>query len=124
MYQAKTANLCEHTQRSVHATSLATNLQMSSETACAMKHHDPQVTCCRLLQVMEIRQQANKALQQAQTEITEAEQAAAKAHQQVLSGTYNAARATACWMWCQHSGLQQCQRHAHTRVTSTDELVT
>ena len=36
----------------------------------------------RLLQVMDIRQQANDALQQASTEIAEAEQAAAHAHQQ------------------------------------------
>lgn len=37
-----------------------------------------------MLQVVDIRRQANEALQQAQAEITEAEQAAANAHQQVL----------------------------------------
>ena len=37
-----------------------------------------------MLQVVDIKRQANEALQQAQAEITEAEQAAANAHQQVL----------------------------------------
>ena len=37
-----------------------------------------------MLQVVDIRRQANEALQQAQAEITEAEEAAASAHQQVL----------------------------------------
>ena len=37
-----------------------------------------------MLQVVDIRRQANEALQQAQAEITKAEQAAANANQQVL----------------------------------------
>ena len=47
----------------------------------------PKVTSCRMLQVTEIRRQANEALQQAQAEISEAEHAAVAAQQQVREPT-------------------------------------
>ena len=54
-----------------------------------------------MLQVMDIRQQANQALQQAQTEITEAEQAAAEAQQQVPTRNTQS-----CWVQLSDHGVR------------------